>query len=274
VTVATSLHDRFQSALTHRYFIRLHMTVMMGMVLSSGLLVSRILVGAGVTNMGVRYPIAVLFSYLAFFALVRIWIAYVTRAARKRQRSSGSWDVGDLLPEGSGNLSGGSARAAGKLVEGGGKFGGAGSSASFADGEAVAARQVVPVFPVQPAAARSGSGSSSRSGFGIDLDGDGLWLLILFAVLVAAIFGAGAYLIYQAPVILPEAAFQAVLAPGLVKTARNSHDPGWMESVLKKTIIPFALVLVLAGVFGQQAHKRCPGAATVRQVFRQCIFRR
>lgn len=264
-----SLHERFRSALTHRYFIRVHMTVMMALVLLTGLITSRVLTTAGLRNMTVRYPLVVAVSYLAFFGLIRLWIGYVTRVSR-RTRGSG-FDLGDLVPSGSGNLSGGSVKAAGNLVEGGGKFSGGGASSSFAEGESVAARQIVPVVP--PRSAGSGS-SSSSSGFGLDLDGDGVWLLILFVLLVAAIFGAGVYVVYQAPGILSEAAFQAMLASGLVRTARDAHDPGWMESVFKATVIPFALVLFLSGVFGYEAHKRCPGAVTVRQVFRQCIFRR
>jgi hypothetical protein len=47
-----------------------------------------------------------------------------------------------------------------------------------------------------------------------------------------------------------------------------------MESVLKATILPFAIVLLMAEIFGYEANKRCPGASTVRQVFRTCIFPR
>jgi len=265
----TSLHDRFKCALTHRYFIRLHMTILVLLVLLAGLLASRGLTHTGVRNMGLRYPIAVLFSYLVFFVLVRIWIAYVCRASRSRRESASSSDssadVGDLFSGGSGG-SGGSTSGAGKLVEGGGRFGGGGSSASFADAKASTLQAAAVPAP------RSG-GSSSSSGFSLDLDGDGLLLLILFVLLAAAIFGVGAYLVYQGPAILSEAAFQAVLASGLVKTARSSHDPGWMESILKATVLPFLLVLALAGLFGYEAHKRCPQATTIRQVFHQCIFR-
>jgi hypothetical protein len=277
VASATSLHDRFRNALTHRYFIRVHMTVMMTLVVLSGLLASRLLFSAGVTHMGIRYPIAVTISYLVFFGLVRLWIAYALRAHRARERAgrgSSSWDVGDLIPSGSVDLPGKSVSAVGKLAEGGGRFAGGGSSLSFAEGDVAAARPIVPIIPPSSTSSTSSKGSSSSSGFSLDLDGDGLWLLILFLLLVGAICGAGVYLVYQAPAILSEAAFQTVLASGLVKTARDAHDPGWMESVLKATIIPFAIVLVLAGVFGQQAHKRCPGAETVRQVFHQCIWRR
>jgi hypothetical protein len=115
-----SLHDRFKCALTHRYFIRLHMTILISLVLLAVLLASSGLTHAGVRNMGLRYPIAVLFSYLIFFVLVRIWIAYVCRASRGRRDSqsgsSSSVDVGDLFSGGSSG-SGGSSSGAGKLME-------------------------------------------------------------------------------------------------------------------------------------------------------------
>ena len=41
---------------------------------------------------------------------------------------------------------------------------------------------------------------------------------------------------------------------------------------MKATAIPFALVLILSGVFGFEAHKRCPGSSSVRQVFLNCIL--
>jgi len=91
-------------------------------------------------------------------------------------------------------------------------------------------------------------------------------------LLVVAVFGAGAYVVYQAPVILSDAAFHAMLAGGLVRTARDAHDPSWFGGVLKSTAVPFAIVFILSGVFGYEAHRLCPAAATARQVFRTCVF--
>lgn len=276
------LHARFCGAITHRYFIRAHMSAMLVLVLVTGTLASRLLLRAGVTHMGVRYPIAVIVSYLVFFGLVRLWLAYVCRAAGARARSSASGSSGDDLFDGSwggGSGSSGSGGSVGRLLGGGGGSGGGGTSGDFGDG-ALEARSAVPI-PMQAQAPSQGgggsisrffSGSRSGGGGGGGGDGDGLLLLILFVVLVAAIFGAGAYLIIQAPAILSEAAFQAVLAGGLVRTARGSHDPGWAESVLKKTAIPFAIVLVLAGVFGFEAHKHCPNARSAREAMRMCVF--
>lgn len=283
-------HARFCGALTHRYFIRAHMSAMLVLVLLSGTLASRLLLKAGITGMAFRYPIAVLFSYLMFFGLVRIWLAYVCRVAAAKSRASrGSSDDGGILDGswggGSGG-SGGSGGGGGRFFSGGGASGGGGSSGGFGDAELAGARPAVPLPMQAEAPAGPGGGSGGSSGGSISRffsgksggggggggDGDGLLLLILFVLLIVAIFGAGAYLVYQAPAILSESAFQAVLAGGLVRATRGTHDPGWAGSLFKATAIPFALVLVLAGVFGFEAHKHCPTAKTAREVMRTCVF--
>lgn len=260
--------------LTHRYFIRAHMAVMLGLVGIAGILASRILVAMGMRSMALRYPIAVAVSYLVFFGLVRMWLAYIARVSGARRGGPSSFDAESLVPDGPFSFCGGTAKAASGLARsGGGRFGGAGASLNF--GGAAGEGTPSPMAPAIAAAAPRSTTTRSSSGgsFSLDLDGDGVLLLILFIVLVCGILGAGAFLVYQAPAVLSEAAFQAILASGLARTARNAHDPGWAKSVFKATVLPFAIVLVLAAVFGIAASRRCPAATTVRQVFRTCIFR-
>ncbi|MEO8190935.1 MAG: hypothetical protein ABI682_11395 [Acidobacteriota bacterium] len=271
------LHARFCGAITHRYFIRVHMSVMLALVLLSGVVAGSAMRRAGISHMGVRYPIAVLFSYAVFLGLVRLWVAYVCSvsgfAPRRVERAGGSGSSGGGLLDDAFGSSGSSGGASEGFSGGGGSSGGAGSSGSFGDAAGTAPRASNPLsFFSSGKGGGHGGGGGGKSGGGGGGDGDGLLLLILFALLVVAVFGAGAYLVYQAPVILSETAFHALLAGGLVRTARGAHEPGWMGSALKATVLPFALVLVLAGVFGYQAHKLCPTASTVGQVFHNCIW--
>ena len=281
----SDLHARFCGALTHRYFIRVHMTVMLTLVLASGALAGRLLLRTGVSNMGFRYPAVVLLSYGVFFVLIRIWLAYVCRAdrvARKKatagsDSSDGSGVSGGFF--GGGGRSGGGSSAG--FASGGGSSGGAGSSGGWDEG---ASPQGAVIAMPSDGSAAPGSGSGSSRGFhgfssgsgsggsGGGDDGDGLLLLVLFCVLAAAVFGAGVYVVYQAPAILSDAAFQAALAGGLVPAAKGIHDRGWFGSVFRATAIPFAIVLILSGIFGYEAHRRCPGAATAGQVLRRCVF--
>jgi hypothetical protein len=268
-----SLHQRFQAWITHRYFVRLHMALMLSVVVLSGVLASRLLHAAGVQWLVVRYPMAVAFSYLVFFGLVRLWLAYAVRVRRNRQwpngtidfvddRSSGGTSIGSS--GGSFNFSpGGSSHVSG----GGGKFGGGGASASFDDGGGAPARMVA-----VPGSAPSGS-SAKGSGGSFDLDDDGLIILVVFIIAVAGIFGAGLFLVLHAPVILSEAAFQAAMAAGLVKMSRDVHEEGWMESVFKATRIPFLVSLAGAIAFGGVALRYCPHGTTLSEVFQTCVFK-
>jgi hypothetical protein len=98
-----------------------------------------------------------------------------------------------------------------------------------------------------------------------NLDGDGLWVLILLAILILGIVFAGGYLVYAAPQILPEAAWQFALAGALKKASAKDGD--WMPGVLMSSAIPFIVVLILAAVLGWTAHHACPAATKLLQVF-------
>lgn len=85
-------------------------------------------------------------------------------------------------------------------------------------------------------------------------------------VLVAVLGGAAIWLVWQAPVILPEAAFEALLAAGLVKAARVNEARGWMRGVLRSTAIPFLLLLAAAMFLGWAVHHACPAAIRLADV--------
>src|SRR5271155_2553736 len=91
-------------------------------------------------------------------------------------------------------------------------------------------------------AAPSSGGGGWFPSLDFDLDGDGVWVLILLAALILGIVCAGGYLVYAAPEILPEAAWQFALAGALKKAAAQDGD--WMPGVLRSSAIPFVIVLL------------------------------
>jgi hypothetical protein len=97
------------------------------------------------------------------------------------------------------------------------------------------------------------------------------WILIVIGLVVVAIFGSSVILIYQAPAILSEAAFQLLLASGLMKTTRQAAQADWTGSVLRATWKPFALVLVLTTILGAMLHHYCPQASKIAEAFRMCL---
>ena len=92
---------------------------------------------------------------------------------------------------------------------------------------------------------------------------DGIvWVLVL--LLVAAVVLAGGWLVWQAPAILSEAAFSATLAGAVRKALRDEVGQHWARHVLRKSVIPFALVALIASGAGWGARVVCPQARTLK----------
>jgi hypothetical protein len=247
---------RFKQRILHGYLVRFQMSLILTAVVASGVLSSKLLLMAGFHSLRLRYPIAVLVSYGVFLGLVRVWLWYVS-IRRDSGLGRGSFDVGNGFSWGGGSGGGGSIPG-GAVRFGGGASGGGGASDAW--GQAGAAEFVA---APEPAGISGGGGWFPDLDF--SLDGDGLWVLILLAVLILGIVFAGGYLVYAAPQILPEAAWQFALAGALKKASAKDGD--WMPGVMMSSAIPFIVVLILAAVLGWTAHYACPAATKLLQVF-------
>ena len=253
----TDPEKQFEQRIAHRYFVRFHMSMILAAVIASGVLSSKLLLELGVHSMRLRYPLATLSSYLVFLLLVRVWIWYVARNAMARSSSSGvnlgsgSVDLDDV-EIGSGGEGGGISIP--KPSFGGGSSGGGGASDSW-----------VPSVNADVAGsggpARSSGGGSRWFNFDFDFnfDDDGV-ILIVLGVLVIVILCAGGYLIYIAPSLLPEAAWQVAMASALTKVTQRIDHQNWVSSVLRASGIPFGVVVIMAGTLGWVAHHHCPHA--------------
>jgi hypothetical protein len=236
------------------------MTILLLAVFCSGLFFSKTLYELGMISMLPRYLIAVCASYAFFFSLMKLWLWYITDSPKNE------WSVSDVDVANAGDAAidavQGTAsviREAGRAPLGGhgGDFGGAGASDPW--GSAITSR------PMASGTSSSGSGSGTASG-AFDL-GDEAIVLIALVALLFAIFGAGAYLVWAAPSILSESAFQAFLAAGLIKASRKITRRGWMGSVLRATCVPFLIVLLMTGIFGWVAHDYFPQATKLSDIF-------
>ena len=233
------------AALKHRYFLRLHMAFILTATFGAGLVTTRLLLAIHFNNLGARYAIAVCAAFAVFLGFVRLWLAYVGFLALRR-----SLDIdGDGINLSYGSGSAGSDGDAPRFAGGGGSGGGGGATDSWG---------------------KAGGGSSSK----LDLDfGDDWGLVILIALLVLAIVIAVVYVIYAAPAILSEAAFNAALTGALVRRAKHATHGSWEGSVIKATALPFLAVLILATATGWYAHKHCPSATRLREAV-QCVTTR
>lgn len=243
--------------------LRIQMVLILLGVCLSGPLFSKLLLLAGVHSMAVRYPLAVCAAYLVFFVLVKAWLVLILPAGSRPGSGASSSDSGDLpadLLDGAPDLFGKSSPA--PFRGGGGSFDGAGANQSLSTVEDVSG--TIGAFK-PPAATKRSSGSSGFWDF--DLDKEFL-ILLLFIALLAVIFGAAILLVWQAPVILSEAALQAALASGLVRRTRQGATGHWTGGVLRATWKPFAGVLALALILGLTAAALFPGAEKLSDILR------
>ncbi|HNW27696.1 MAG TPA: hypothetical protein PKN50_04390 [Spirochaetota bacterium] len=248
--------NAFISKLTRRFSLRLHMTLILMATALAGATASKLFLMAGLGNPALRYPLTVLFAYGVFFIAIKFWLRIIVGSVAVQTKASGSSlpDLSSLSPsEVSGG--GGSPATDGTFSGGGGTFSGAGASGSYGDGG-----------PTSLASGGSSSGGGPGS-FDLDLDeGIGVIIvLIVLASLLIAVFGTGAYLIYHAPSILSEVAFDSVLAVSLTRKSKSMMDPEWIGSVFKATWKQFAIVLAVAAVFGIVMHLIFPQVTKIAE---------
>ena len=273
--VRSTAKQRLAAWLSQHFFIRFHLSLILGFCLAVGLLTTKGFLALGLETMHWRWPLALLAAYLAFLLGVRVWLAYVGIG---RYLDNGSSRVGDVLDVvdgsgggGSGSSGGGSLGGKGSgFSPGGGRFGGGGASGSFASVADARPNMSMPLIG-DASSSSGGAGSTGDSGFGKLFDGgggggggdDGILVVLAIAALLAVIFGAGIYLIWQAPAMLAEAAFEGALAGGLVKSVRRVDDPGWVGGAVRASAVPFLVIFACAMTIAGLAEHYAPEARTL-----------
>jgi hypothetical protein len=199
---------------------------------------------------------------------MRVWLYYLTSPYRKNISNKN-------IPDTAGNIISlqdcSSSGISGPDIVGHGGSSGGGGASGFWDNTGDS-----PVMAVsESTAGNSGSGGGSTGGGSGDilsgLDDDAV-LIIALLLILAAIFGSGIYLIYQAPDIFSEAAFQIILAGGLIKKTKQIASPCWEGSVFRHTWIPFAITLVITIIAAWILMIHCPQATKISEVIRLCIL--
>ncbi len=272
---AQSLADRknrLTRFLKERFFLRFHMSLMLSGSFLFGMLASKGLLVLGLNRMIIRYPIAVVCSYLAFFGFMKLWLAYISSSAYRKSLSETAGDgLGNIdIPLSS---SGSSFHIPRPFSGQGGRFGGGGASGFFDGNPAETAQQAVSSTVSKTADSLGGKTADAAGGALSDIFDDAGKILIILGVLIAVIFGAGIYLVYQAPVILTDAAFNFLLATSLVRNAKRINDPDWIGSVFKETVWPFVIVLFVAVALAYVAQSAMPQATKLSQVIHSLISR-
>jgi hypothetical protein len=98
-------------------------------------------------------------------------------------------------------------------------------------------------------------------------DLEGLVILAFLVAIASALF-ACAYVVYSAPSLFAEVLVDGVLSAGLYRRAREVERPHWVQSVLRKTLIPFAIVALFFVVAGWVSQIYAPEATSIGGVLR------
>jgi hypothetical protein len=87
--------------------------------------------------------------------------------------------------------------------------------------------------------------------------------LVLFLLIVGSLLIVAVYLVWQAPLILVEAAFEVWLASTLLARVHDFERRGWVPILARVTLVPFAYVVVTAMIVAWWLQHVCSAAATL-----------
>jgi hypothetical protein len=256
--------ETFLSDFRRRYPLRVHMSAILLATAFSGVLFSKLFLAFNVENFIIRYPLAVLFSYLIFFICIKLWLLYVSP---RRTSNSNLSDWLDVPSPSSGGSTGSNIPS---FHGGGGTFDGGGASASFDIDSSVASEVPISIISESSSGISDGVGDVVGEAAGAIGEGGiiGIVVLAVLSILVATILGSAVYVFSEAPVILSEAAFEGLLAASLVKKARIIDDEDWIGSVFKTTWRPFAIIFAVAAVAALVLHTYFPEATRLSDILR------
>lgn len=240
-----------------RFFLRFHMSLILLGAGLFGFLASTLLLHLHLENIVIRYPLAVLLSYLAFFLFVKIWLWYLS-ASRPFDTYDPVSDMLVNLPSSSPSLQ--TPSFGGGL---GGTSGGGGASGTF-DGSVSSVQGISSSGTTDASGGLAKTAGNAVSGI---FDDDAALVLIVLGALLAVVFGSSLYLIYDAPHILAEAAFDFLLASSLIKTYKTMDKPDWVGSVFRTTYKPFLLVLLITTVAAWVIHHNFPEVTKMSELF-------
>jgi hypothetical protein len=256
-------------ALQSQYATRFHMFLIVAACVSVAVLTTRVMLIAGVTAMWQRYAVALLLAYGAFYVGVWVWLhlspygRYMRADWGRRREWSGDPGL-DIIPNI--NLSGGGSPgipAEMPFQGGGGTFDGGGAGGNW------------DVPDTSVSVGMPGTDVLDGAGGVADVGDEGGCLLVIAGILIAialfAVFGATAYVIYQAPAILAEVIFEVLLGSPLARGARALDSANWAAILLKKTWRPFAAMAGAAMIFALFCHQAFPQAATAGQVIHMML---
>ena len=252
------MEQKFKKQFAKRVFTRFHMILIILGTILSGVIFSKILLVAGLDHIIARFILVLIFAYICFFILMKLWLHYLTEPYRRTKIAENLLDAADAIT----SIPDFSPTSSVPNISGhGGEFGGGGASGAWTEAGGIADTVSTVSDTATEAAGEAVSGLADEGGI----------ILIPLIICLIILFGGGIYLIYEAPAIFSEAAFELILATTLIKKARSIDNPNWIGSVFRTTWPAFALTLVITVIAGWILMTYCPQATKISDAFLYCI---
>ncbi|MDP3513570.1 MAG: hypothetical protein Q8S20_12545 [Sulfuritalea sp.] len=240
-------------------FPRLQMFLLVMLTGAAGLAASFTLLHGGVESMPARYPLSVGCAYLVFLFLLWLWLR-----TKAEDYVDGSFDI--PLPSGSGDGSSVGIEHAPDFSAGGGNYGGGGASGSFQLDQSLPSPSLPDVDI--PGGDSVGEAVGEVIG-GADEGAVPLAVALLIAALAVALLFASLYIVYLAPALFAELLVDGALSASLYRRMRGLQTRHWLESAVRRTLVPFAVTAISLGAIGYAFQWYAPQAHTLGEVVKQ-----
>ncbi|MDP1611001.1 MAG: hypothetical protein Q8M11_08060 [Sulfuritalea sp.] len=240
-------------------FPRLQMFFLVTLTGAVGLAASFTLLHGGVESMPARYPLAVGCAYVAFLFLLWLWLR-----TKADDYLDGSFDI--PLPDGSPDCASSGIEHAPEFSGGGGENGGGGASGSFQVDDSLPSPSLPDVDI--PGGDSVGEAVGGVIG-GADEGAVPLAIVLLIAALAAALLFASLYVVYLAPALFAELLVDGALSASLYRRMRGLQTRHWLESAVRRTLVPFAVTAISLGAIGYAFEWYAPQAHTFGEVLQQ-----
>lgn len=224
---------------------RLQMLLIVSIAAGAGFVTSALLLDTGLTQMWLRYGLAVVAAYGIFLFLLWLWL---------RSSAEDYVDAPQLPGNGGPRDHHCTPSSDGK----GGEFGGGGAQGSYDSGnssfspsyETVDSPNAVGDMPIGDALEVAGQAEE----FAIPL---------VVLILLGAMLFSSAFIIYSAPALFAELLLDAALAAGLYRKLRRLESRHWLETAIRRTRWAFIMTALMISASGWGMQVYAPEAHSI-----------
>jgi hypothetical protein len=228
---------RIQRELEYSAYPRIEMGIFVALTGAAGWVASALLLHWGMLRMATRYPVALGLAYLVFLALLWLWLRTTASEYPNAPDISDATDVADILH---------STLPSRRLSSG---------------AQQPAAVQDEPT----ELSSLGDSAQSASDALGSVGDADEFAIPLLAILLAAGLALASLYVVYMAPALFAELLLDGVLSYSLYRHLRRGDSAHWLNTAVRRTLLPFALTAVFVALVGAGLAAYAPGTHTLGQ---------